>query len=98
MSGYTDSTCPDRPDDWRERGACLGRDPEFWFPIGDSTAAARRQTREAVAICLGCEVAYDCLKWALDEDIEFGIFGGRTETERRSAKRRGLRARARVSA
>jgi WhiB family redox-sensing transcriptional regulator len=42
----------------------------------------------AKAVCFGCPVRTECLADALDNRIEFGIWGGMTERERRALLRR----------
>jgi WhiB family redox-sensing transcriptional regulator len=66
---------------WQEAAACRGADPEELF------AESTRQNR-AKAVCEGCPVRIDCLVEALDNRIEWGVWGGMTERERRSLLRR----------
>jgi WhiB family redox-sensing transcriptional regulator len=68
-------------DHWSERAACHSVDPEELF--GESA----RQNR-AKAVCSGCPVRTECLAEALDHRIEFGVWGGMTERERRALLRR----------
>ena len=42
----------------------------------------------AKLICRGCQVRTECLADALDGRIEFGVWGGMTERERRALLRR----------
>lgn len=42
----------------------------------------------AKRICRGCPVQRECLAEALDNRIEFGVWGGMTERERRALLRR----------
>jgi WhiB family redox-sensing transcriptional regulator len=67
--------------DWRCRAACRGGDPDRLFVRG----AAQR---EAKLVCFGCPVRTECLVEALDHRIEFGVWGGMTERERRALLRR----------
>jgi WhiB family redox-sensing transcriptional regulator len=67
--------------EWAARAACQGTDPDTLFVQG---AAQNR----AKAICLGCEVRTECLADALDNRVEFGVWGGMTERERRALLRR----------
>jgi WhiB family redox-sensing transcriptional regulator len=67
--------------DWRLRAACRDGDPDRLFVRG----AAQR---EAKAVCFGCPVRTECLADALDNRIEFGVWGGMTERERRALLRR----------
>jgi WhiB family redox-sensing transcriptional regulator len=67
--------------DWAARAACRVTDPDTLFVQG---AAQNR----AKAVCLGCPVRTECLADALDNNIEFGVWGGMTERERRALLRR----------
>lgn len=67
--------------EWTARAACRTADPDTLFVQG---AAQNR----AKAICMGCSVRTECLADALDNRIEFGVWGGMTERERRSLLRR----------
>jgi WhiB family redox-sensing transcriptional regulator len=79
--------------DWRSRSACLDENPELFFPVG-TTGPAVTQVDEAKRICAGCEVRTQCLDWALQENQDHGVWGGLSEDERRSLRRRTARARA----
>lgn len=67
--------------EWTERAVCKGTDPDELFVQG---AAQNR----AKLICRGCPVRTECLADALDNNIEFGVWGGMTERERRALLRR----------
>ena len=67
--------------EWAARGACRTADPDALFVQG---AAQNR----AKSICMACPVRTECLADALDHRIEFGVWGGMTERERRSLLRR----------
>jgi WhiB family redox-sensing transcriptional regulator len=79
-------------DNWRDSAACRTEDPDLFFPVG-TTGPALLQIEEAKAICRGCPVRDSCLEWALDNGQTIGVWGGTTETERRSLKRRRAGAR-----
>ncbi|MFG3284526.1 WhiB family transcriptional regulator [Streptomyces sp. NPDC048111] len=66
---------------WTERAVCGEADAEALFAEG-----AKQQ--DAAALCAMCPVRTECLAHALDERIEFGVWGGMTERERRSLLRR----------
>ena len=78
--------------DWRDRAACLDEDPELFFPIGN-TGPAILQIEEAKSVCRRCDVVDTCLKWALENGQDAGVWGGLSEDERRALKRRTARAR-----
>lgn len=78
--------------DWRARSACLDENPELFFPVG-TTGPAITQVHEAKRICGGCEVRAECLAWALEANQDHGVWGGLSEEERRSLRRRNARAR-----
>ncbi|MFE9250926.1 WhiB family transcriptional regulator [Streptomyces sp. NPDC007088] len=66
---------------WRTDAACRSTDPEELF--ADSGGQNR-----AKAVCTGCPVQIECLAEALDNRVEFGVWGGMTERERRALLRR----------
>lgn len=63
--------------DWTLRAVCAGVDPDALFVTG----AAQR---EAAKLCAGCPVKMECLADALDSRVEFGVWGGMTERQRRA--------------
>jgi WhiB family transcriptional regulator, redox-sensing transcriptional regulator len=81
--------------DWESRAAChdlpiewfFGTEPEHWRRRTDEgaskSARTKAQTAQAKEVCGRCPVRAECLAWALDQRIEYGIFGGATEHERR---------------
>lgn len=75
------------PQDWRRKANCLDQDPELFFPVGN-TGPALEQIAEAKAICNECEVIDVCLQWALETGEDAGVWGGRSEDERRAIKNR----------
>ena len=67
--------------EWTVHAACRTTDPDSLFVQG---AAQNR----AKVICSGCQVRTECLADALDNRVEFGVWGGMTERERRALLRR----------
>lgn len=80
--------------DWRHRAACRDEDPELFFPVGN-TGPALLQIEDAKAVCRRCDVADQCLQWALESGQDAGVWGGASEDERRAMKRRAARDRTR---
>jgi WhiB family redox-sensing transcriptional regulator len=65
---------------WQVHANCIGCDPDAFFPQrGASAVEARR-------VCAGCEVREECLEYALTTPIKFGIWGGRSERERKKMR------------
>ena len=61
---------------WRSAAACAGLGPTlFYDPNSRAVAAAKR-------ICGACPVSLDCADEARTAHETFGVWGGRTETER----------------
>ncbi|MBK8731237.1 MAG: WhiB family transcriptional regulator [Tetrasphaera sp.] len=67
--------------DWARLGSCATADPDTLFVQG-------RAQRSAKQICRGCPVIAECLADALDSRIDFGVWGGMTQRERRALLRR----------
>lgn len=80
---------------WRAEAACASSDPELFFPVGKARPGntVYDQVERAKEVCRRCKVAQQCLQYALETNQEFGIWGGLTEDERRSLKRRAARDR-----
>ncbi len=67
--------------DWAELAACKQRPPDELFVRG----AEQHRVKQ---ICTGCPVRTECLAEALDNEMEWGVWGGMTERERRALLRR----------
>jgi WhiB family redox-sensing transcriptional regulator len=70
----------DRP--WVAYAACREADPDWFFPGPDDDG------RAGIRMCGGCPVREECLEWALETRIPYGIWGGMTGRERRRLYRR----------
>ena len=80
---------------WRNSANCLTSDPELFFPIGETRIGSPgyRQAELAKAVCARCVVVDDCLRFALETNESFGVWGGMTEGERRALQRRAIQRR-----
>jgi WhiB family redox-sensing transcriptional regulator len=67
-------------ENWRDAALCRSTDAEELFVTG----AAQREARQ---FCRTCPVRTECLAHALDQRVEFGVWGGMTERERRALLR-----------
>ena len=64
--------------EWHDSAACRGMDTNIWF---------RNDNRQALKVCLSCEVRWECLTDAIREESApychtFGIRGGTTAAMR----------------
>ncbi len=75
--------------EWMDRAACIGMDPQMFFPPGEVKGAG--VYRQARSVCYDCPVINDCLEYALREfprqDDDHGMWGGTTPRERRRIHR-----------
>lgn len=66
--------------DWMDRGECTK--PEYddvnFFPPMEQ----RIEVEKAKSVCKNCPVFIDCLEFAIVNDFRFGIWGGKTPSER----------------
>ena len=67
-------------DDWTRFAKCRG--------TGDVLFATGAEQRRVRVLCDGCPVRAKCLAEALDHRIEWGVWGGMTERERRALLRK----------
>ncbi|UPK75428.1 WhiB family transcriptional regulator [Nocardioidaceae bacterium SCSIO 66511] len=68
-------------DDWARSAACRSQGPDALFVRGAEQNRAKQ-------VCRACPVRAECLAEALDNEIEWGVWGGMTERERRALLRR----------
>lgn len=68
-------------EDWANLAACKDAGPDVLFVRGAEQNRAKQ-------LCGGCPVRSECLAEALDNQIEWGVWGGMTERERRALLRR----------
>ena len=71
-------------DSWRADAACSSADTAIFF-IGPGKSPAA-----ALATCGGCEVRLACLEYALDNEEDYGIWGGLNADQRAKLRRRRI--------
>lgn len=77
--------------DWMNAGKCRHTAPATFFPSdGLGVQSAQR-------VCAECPVAPECLEYALENRIDHGVWGGKSERERRRILRRRRTAQVAVS-
>lgn len=64
---------------WRLEGTCRDIDPELFFPERSNGPEAKA----AKKTCAQCPVVDQCLAEAVEQGIEFGVWGGTTYADRR---------------
>lgn len=69
-------------DSWRENAACREADTSAFF-IGPG-----KSPDAALAVCNRCEVRDECLEFALDNEENYGIWGGLNADQRKKLRRR----------
>lgn len=67
----------DEEHDWVLQARCRSSDPDELFVRG-------AEQRRAAAVCRRCPVIVECAADALDNRVEFGVWGGMTERQRRA--------------
>ena len=67
-------------DNWAAQAACQGKTEQLFVRGAEQNRAK--------AVCGACSVKAECLVEALDNRIEWGVWGGMTERERRALLRR----------
>ncbi|WP_181139802.1 WhiB family transcriptional regulator [Streptomyces sp. Ru71] len=67
--------------EWLRHAACVGEDPELFFPVGTS-GPALRDIEAAKRVCARCPVSAPCLTYALGSGPAAGVWGGTYEEER----------------
>jgi WhiB family redox-sensing transcriptional regulator len=73
-----------RGTEWMRDAACKGMNPALFFPNrGDN-----RAIRAARKVCDGCPVREKCDIYAMDNRMHHGMWGGRTEMDRKASRRR----------
>ncbi|CAM3967492.1 WhiB family transcriptional regulator [Corynebacterium frankenforstense] len=80
-SGKTPAEAVQDRGTWVTSAKCRGIDPETLFVRG-------AEQRKAATFCRGCPVQQMCLADALDNGVEFGVWGGLTERQRRALLRK----------
>ena len=66
------------PEDWMSDALCTQTDPEAFFPDKGGSP------RDAKRVCRSCDVDAECLAYALRNNERFGVWGGKSERERRA--------------
>lgn len=75
---------------WMDEGACFQTPPSTFFPFEGDDAGVEK----AKAICATCSHVERCGDYALTNRIDYGIWGGLSEKDRRRIIRQRRKTRA----
>lgn len=78
--------------DWKQKAACAGMPFDLFFPTPDTPEDL---IAKAKSVCGACPASEACLQYAFETNQVSGIWGGTTEDERKSLRRKWLAARRR---
>ena len=67
---------------WRKQAACAGVHISI-FIFHDDVKYNKTTKKKALEYCNSCPVKQDCLRFAYDNNIQHGVYGGLTPKERR---------------
>lgn len=73
-------------DKWMKDAACKGQDQKHFFP----DRGANGGHHKAKQVCAGCSVRVDCLRYALKNNISYGVWGGLPPASRSRNKKKLL--------
>ncbi len=76
---------------WQSRAACGARAWLFFPPDGETEQERQRRESKAKAVCALCPVRVECLDYALEHYVRYGIWGGLNEHERFTERLRRAR-------
>jgi WhiB family redox-sensing transcriptional regulator len=79
---------------WRSSAACSGLPHNIFFPSAEANDAEVAYAKE---ICDSCQVADACLEFAFETNQRSGVWGGTSEEDRKTLRRRWLADRRRAS-
>lgn len=68
-------------DEWRKRAACKGADITIFFPEKGRMSVVN--AGRSKIYCMQCSVRFDCLKFAVENFITIGTYGGLSPSDRR---------------
>jgi WhiB family redox-sensing transcriptional regulator len=77
---------------WHAYASCKGLEAKVFFGDGKVGGSKMRSAgkREAIRICKGCPVRIQCLKYAVFNNMEYGIWGGYDMRELKGSGRKSL--------
>lgn len=73
------------PPAWQARAACAGMPLDLFFPIEEPPYY--ETVEAALNICAQCPVRPECLRYAMENNLSYGVWGGTSAGERARARR-----------
>ena len=73
------------PADYWDEASCTSVDREIFFP--EKAQKNQVHISQVKAICVACPIRTRCLQFALDEQQQYGIWGGLSYKERRELQK-----------
>jgi WhiB family redox-sensing transcriptional regulator len=72
-------------DTWRDDSICdrLSWEEKAYFFGDDPVMGTHKQHEIARTYCYQCPVQIECMKWCVEEDMFWGVWGGLTESQRK---------------
>lgn len=69
---------------WRDHANCrtMGT-TDFFITASSNSKAVNKKIRETLSLCRSCSVRTECLRFAVANNILYGIWGGMTATQRK---------------
>ena len=68
---------------WVKEAICAQTDPDSWVAENLNTV----NVKQLKSICGTCPVNIECLTFAINEHLEYGIWGGKTPRERAAIRK-----------
>lgn len=83
---------PNDDSEWMAEGLCRQIGSNLWFPDSNIPAENKKQATKAKRMCRRCPVTETCLRWALERDEQWGVWGAKNLGAMRPHQRRKLRS------
>lgn len=71
---------------WRGLAVCeelSHEEAQYFFGDSDDGTPTHQQHERARLYCYTCPVQMQCLRWCVESDIQYGVWGGLTESQRK---------------